>query len=164
MPREAPRSFLDELAKVDGAPYRSFADTGLIITYVLDFPGSVIYITNKQLAELGCDEVALYELAITNLEKTFSAQAVTSVLEKQSISMVKSMDSHDAARVLLLPKFVPEGAEIVALIPDRDTLALVPVPADGNWDKIKRLAHITAGRPLFNKPLLVNRNGFKIIS
>ena len=163
MPRIVPSSILDEVHKLGGIPNRPFADTGLIIAYVFDYPDSVVYITNKHLVELEIDENSLYELAMTNLKKTFSADIIKGVLEKQNVSMLKTMDSYDAARVLLLPANLPENAQVAALIPDRDTLAIAPVPADGNWSKLKKLARAASGKPLFGKPLLVSRKGFKTI-
>jgi hypothetical protein len=42
MPRLAPRTILAELRKLGEIPHRPFADTGLIITYVIDYPNSVV--------------------------------------------------------------------------------------------------------------------------
>lgn len=163
MPRLAPVSILDELAKLGAIPHRPFADTGLIITYVIDFPEKVMYLTNKHLAQLDIDEDSLHSLAMTNIEKTFPVEAVINVLDQKAAYTVKIMDSHDAARVLLIPKYLLKGTEVVALIPDRNTLVIASVPADGNWSKLKKLAQAASGRPLFTNPLLVSKNGFTTI-
>jgi len=163
MPRLAPRAILADLNKSGEAPCRSFAGTGLIITYVIDYPNSVAYISGKQLEELDITEDSLYQLAMTNLAQRFSEQVVFDVLEKKTISVIKTMDSYDATKILLLPQYLPEDAEIVALIPDRDTLAITTIPADGDWSGLKKLAGTAAGRPLFKFPLLVRRTGFTVI-
>ena len=46
------------------------------------------------------------------------------------------MDTYDAARVLLLPERLRADEEAAALIPDRDTCVIAPLPADGDWSEL----------------------------
>jgi uncharacterized protein YtpQ (UPF0354 family) len=163
MPRLITQKSLEKLCRVDEIPNRPFACTDLLIVYVLDYQQSVVYISAKQLMQMGIHEDQLYEIAIANIEKTFPAQAIKNVLEKQTLSAIKMMDSYDAARILALPKFLPEGVEVVALIPDKDILAVTTVPVDGDWNKLKKLARTPSGKPLCENPLIVSRNGFRVI-
>ena len=87
-------------------------------------------------AALGLSEPELYELALGNLRRMGDmGSVVRGVLAERVLSTVKFMDDHDSARVLLLPGHLQPGEEIVALVPDRDTLTLLTMPADGsgNW-------------------------------
>src|SRR5262249_52087011 len=115
-------------------------------------------------AELGLDLEGVHELALKNLRLKFSPDLVTSVLRDNNMVAVKALDSFDAARLLLIPEQLDEGDEVVALIPDRDTLTLVPVPADGDWDSLRNLARIPASEHLLlDRPLRVRRGGFEVV-
>ena len=74
---------------------------------------------------------------------------------------VKLMDSFDAARLLLVPQVLEPEEALVAIVPDRDTLFLAPLPRDENWSSLRRLAHATDGPALLDRPLKVTRVGFE---
>ena len=67
------------------------------------------------------------------------------------------MDGFDAARLLLVPATLQPGQRLAAVISDRDTLALLPVP--DKWSSLDEIAKASIGDPLFAKPLLVTRDG-----
>ncbi|MCL6613119.1 MAG: DUF1444 family protein [Firmicutes bacterium] len=164
LPRVVPEAFLGQFPPDLKLPHKPFAPgTGLIIAYVVDLANSVAYINTEQLAALGLNAEDLHELALANLEKTFTADIPAQVLAGGNVCIIKHLDSHDASRVLLVPRHLPEGAGLAALIPDRDTLVLAPVPTDGDWSALKKLARKAAGQPLFRRPLLVTREGFTVV-
>ncbi|MGQ9779977.1 MAG: hypothetical protein ACUVRM_08890 [Bacillota bacterium] len=132
----------------------------LAITYVLDSPNFVKYLTGTQLAELGLDLEALHALAMANLAKVSLAEAVREVLENKTMAVIKTLDGHDATRILLVPACLPEGAGIAAMIPDTDTFVLAPVPADGDWSRLRKLAAKAYGKKVYGRPLQVTREGF----
>jgi hypothetical protein len=86
---------------------------------------------------------------------------VDGAVRESTLTMVKALDSYDAARILLVPGYLGDGEEVVALIPDRDTLTLAPLPTDGNWDTLRKLARVAGGEHLLiDRPIRVTRGGF----
>jgi hypothetical protein len=164
MPRLVPASFFNQTPKGVEMPKMPLGNTSLSVVYVLNNDQTVLYLTADHARELGLDGPALHGLALGNLEKTFSPEIVRSVAEGKSASAVKMMDSFDAARVLLVPNHLREGEAVAATIPDRDSLFLAPLPADGDWSGLKKLARTTSGSGyhLLNRPLKVSRDGFEI--
>jgi hypothetical protein len=75
------------------------------------------------------------------------------------MNVIKSMDSYDAARLLLVPDYLNPGEELAAMIPDRDTLVLIKVPQNGDWSPLVKLAKVAAGDPLYRRPLRVTSAG-----
>lgn len=162
MPRVVPLEYLASLpASVGALPHKPFAEgIDLAIAYVLDSPDSVAYLAGKQLDELGLDLDTLHALAMANLERVSPAKAVQDVLDNKTMAVIKTFDGHDASRILLVPACLPEDACIAAMIPDTDTLALAPVPADGDWSGLRKLAAKAYGKKVYGRPLLVTRAGF----
>ena len=73
--------------------------------------------------------------------------------------MIKTCDTFDAARVLLVSGYSETGESLVApLIPDRDTLVLTSPPSDGDWTGLRKLARTPAGDALCPEPLVVTRS------
>jgi hypothetical protein len=133
---------------------------GLSVVLVLDRPASVVYLTGEHLQALGLEADEALALAKANLAATFARDAVRTALgDRQTISVIKSCDTYDAARLLLVPDYLEAGESIAALIPDRDTLVLIAPPEDGDWDRHRTLARHAAGDPLWAEPLLVTRDG-----
>ncbi len=126
---------------------------------MLDSEQSVAYLQSEQLADLGISPQEALDLAMENLGQTFKPEPVRAVLDDNSMSVVKSMDTYDAARLLLIPSTLQDGESVAALIPDRDTLVLAPVPADGDWTSLRKLARNADGDPLWTEPLLVTSAG-----
>jgi hypothetical protein len=133
---------------------------GLSIAFVLDSENSVAYLTSALLADLKLSPEEALVVARENLARSVDvALIVRGVFEKRALMMVKSFDSYDAARVLLVPACLAEGQEVAAVIPDRDTLGLVLPPADGDWGRLRKLARTPAGDVLWPEPLRVTPAG-----
>lgn len=142
-------------------PAHSIGLEGLQAVVVLDNPNSVAYLSGCQLRELNLEGDAALVRAKANLAKTFSADVVRASVTGANLNVIKSFDSYDAARMLLVPAHLEAGESVVALVPDRDTLVLVRPPADGDWKSLWKLAKNAAGEPLFERPILVTSEGFR---
>lgn len=145
-------------------PHTPLKGTGLVAVYVLDSPSHVTYVTADMMEELGLSREQLHERALANLRPSLPRSAARQSLEKPSLSVFKTMDSYDAARLLLVPEHLEPGETLAACIPDRDTLVLCPAPADGNWDGMRKLALNNAGDPLLRLPLRVTRDAIEVMS
>ena len=132
---------------------------GLSIVFVLDREAAVAYLTADLLAELKLTPEQALEVGRANLARTFGRDVVRSAVGSRTINVIKISDSFDAARLLLVPGYLDAGESLVALIPDRDTLALTAAPADGDWAGLRRLARAAAGDPLWTEPLIVTSDG-----
>ena len=132
---------------------------GLFVVFVLDSPESVAYVNDRHLEDLKLSEADALTLAKANLSRAFNRETVRRVLSDRSLSIVKTGDTFDAARLLLVPDALEPGESIVALIPDRETLALTVVPGDGNWAQLRKLARAAEGDPLWTEPLIVTSEG-----
>jgi hypothetical protein len=132
---------------------------GLSIVFVLDREATVAYLTSELLADLKLTPETALDLARTNLARTFGREVVRSAVGSPNINVIKSMDSFDAARLLLVPGYLEAGESVVALIPDRDTLVLTRPPDDGDWAGLRTLALAAAGDPLCTEPLVVTAEG-----
>lgn len=163
LPRLVDGAFLAELPP-DAAdlPRTPLGDTGLLVVYVLDHDEAVAYLTRPQLEDLGLDVAALHDRALENLGRRFPAEAARRAIEEatggRGLSVLKSGDSYDAARLLLLPRHLREGEVVAAAVPDRDTLAVAPVP-EGDWTPLRKLAGLASGPVLLDRPLRVTREG-----
>lgn len=121
----------------------------------------MIYLKNIDVQKLGISLEELHVIALNNLEKRFSREIVDKCIANDELTVIKTMDSYDAARILLLPKFLPEGVNVVAYVPDKDTLALLPSP---ETELIRKLTDIPAsGKPLLKTPLLVSNKGYETV-
>ncbi len=114
------------------------------------------------MASLGMDETALHSRAIDNLSRLWPVEATRQAVENRGVVVTKAHDSYDAARLLLLPERLRDQEEVAAQIPDRDTLVVAPVPADGDWSRLDRLARSTAGPELFAGALRVSAAGIRV--
>jgi len=61
--------------------------------------------------------------------------------------------------------YLEVGEWIAAAIPDRDTLFLAPVPPDGDWSGMKKVARTTGptGYRLLDRQLKVGREGIEVV-
>ena len=138
----------------------SFGVEGLSAVLVLDSEHSVAYVSEQMLADLGFAFDEALALAKENLRPTMTHEMVRPVLADGRISIVKTMDTFDAARLLLVPGLLGPGEQVVALVPDRDTLGLTLPPRDGDWSALRKLAQAAGGDPLWPEPVIVSMNGF----
>jgi hypothetical protein len=163
LPRLVTRAFIDRIPEDTPFPHRPLGDTGLFVAYVEDGEHTVRYVMSEMVDELGLSEYELYELALENLAQSCDMEAVVRrALAEPAITAVKTMDSFDAVRLLLIPTALQPGEALVALVPDRDTLTLLPVPEE-DWTTIAELAKVPASdHLLIDRPLLVTRDGFEV--
>lgn len=143
--------------------HQPLAGTGLSVVYVRDSKDAVAYVSEKALADLNLEVPTLHERALANLRKKSSSDFARGMLKKNSLAVLKLGDTFEAARLLLIPEQLLEGETLAAAIPDRDTLAILPPPADGNWSGLTKLSRSATGRPLLNRPLKVTRDGFELM-
>lgn len=135
---------------------------GLTAVLVLDAAASVAYVNEEMLTELGLTRQEAFARARENLGATFDRSIVRRALDGGALSLLKSGDTFDAARLLLVPGCLEAGEEVAALVPDRDTLVVVRVPPDGDWASLKKLAKSADGEPLLRAPLRVTRDGIAL--
>ena len=162
LPRLANAAHLVELRRNAPLPAIPVGETGLWIVFVRDAENAVEYVNEGKFTELGIELEELRQRAIANLKQKSPGDFVRETIDKSTLSLVKSGDTFDAARLLLVPELLSGDETLVAVVPDRDTLGLLPVPPDGNSGPLKKLAQTTAGPPLLNRPLLVTRHGFEL--
>lgn len=163
-PRIVRSEFPDQAAAEVGSdplPSQPLGPEGLVVVFVLDSEHSVAYLSQDQLQQLDLVPAEAMELAKRNLAGTFTRDVIRAVLDDGSISVVKSEDTYDAARLLLVSESLEPGESVAALIPDRDTLVLAPTPNDGDWTALDRLARNAAGEPLWRQPLMVTPQGIQ---
>lgn len=161
--RLVPRDWPDNLPADHKVPTRPVKGLDLRTVYVIDSPNSVRYVTDDDLNDLGLDVKGVHKLALDNLRKRFAAEPVREAV-RGALVTIKEMDSFDAARLLLVPEYLKEGEELAALIPDRDTLTLVPIPSDGDWKELRKLARVPASdHLLIDRPVKVSRVGFEVV-
>jgi hypothetical protein len=163
MPRLAPPDFRAGLPKDADPPHTAVESLGLEILYVLDAEHSVRYLTEADLEQLGLTGDELHECAMGNLRKTLSGEVVRSASEARKLVAIKSLDSYDATRLLLLPEHLKPGEELAAVIPDRDTLTFVAVWPDFDWPEFGELAKIpVSDKTLLTRPVRVTHEGFEL--
>jgi hypothetical protein len=163
LPRLVNATDLESLSDRVKMPHQPLTGTGLSVVYVRDSEDTVSYLSEPMLAELGVDVPALHERALANLRKKSSPNFVRQAMDGHTLALFKLGDTFDAARLLLIPEQLAEGETIAAMVSDRDTLAVAPVPADGDWSSLTKLAKTTDGPRLLNRPLKVTRHGFELM-
>lgn len=161
LPRLVTSDYFSGLPEKLTVPSRPLDNTGLHVVYVLDLENSVAYISRDHQKDLGLDDAALHLLALTNLRKLFPRSVVRSTVENGSITTVIGPDTYEAARLVLVPEYLEDGEELIAIIPDRDTLVLITPPPDGDYLPIERLARANrqSEHPLLDRPVRVTRQG-----
>jgi uncharacterized protein YtpQ (UPF0354 family) len=164
MPRVITERMLTALRQQIGQdfPAVSLNVGGLSAVFVLDSENSVAFLGANQLAQLDLDTESALSTAKENLARSFGPRAVRQAVEDGQLHVIKSFDTYDAARLLLVPGYLQTGETLVAMIPDRDTLVLTPPPGDGNWASFRKLAKNAAGEPLYASPLLVTPDGLSV--
>ena len=157
-PRIVTLAFFEQMQAWLGAiPSRDFYALPLKVVYVLDASKQMMYLSDAMLAQLEIAPADVHKVALTNLWPTIPPTLGADVLAKNGMVVLKNMDGFDAARLLLVPATLQPGQRLAAVISDRDTLALLPVP--DKWSSLDEIAKASIGDPLFAKPLLVTRDG-----
>jgi hypothetical protein len=141
---------------------------GLYSVYCIDEQDAVNYIPARSLGPSGMDVEALHALALANLVKRTEhvPSVIRGVLDENKIVVLKTFDTYDAARLLLVPSALRPGESVIAHVPDRDTLTLVPPVAEGRRDHIVEMLRQVPpdpARALLDRPLIVRPNGFELL-
>ncbi|MBI2895350.1 MAG: hypothetical protein HYY06_17480 [Deltaproteobacteria bacterium] len=126
-----PRVGLPFEVEVEGEapPARELVAGLLEVHLVVDEPGTVRTVRERDLDEwsIGFDD--LYEVALANLERTTRPDRLVPLEGQGNTLVYDSGDSYDAARILLLPRLLDpwprEG--VVVIVPSRDILLCVPL-------------------------------------
>lgn len=164
LPRLMRPNDLAEMQKAVGeVPHQAVAGLGLEVVYVIDASASVAYLTTAHLQELGIEQGALHDLAMANLRKRFAAENVRAAVAGSALVAIKSLDSFDAARILLVPEHLAAGEELLAGIPDRDTLTLLKPPAAAEAKGLKFLLTPCSDRLLLNRVVRIRNDGFSML-
>lgn len=161
-PRLQPLEFLTEVPGGSDIPFLPLENTGLIVTFVRYTKHAGMYLTQENLNQLGIDEHEAMKLALENLRKRTGADMVRPVLDEQSPMLINVRDGYDSARLLLVPEFLKKGETVAAVVPDRDTFLLAPVPDD--WSALKQICETSTSRyPLTPFPIKVTSAGFEVV-
>ena len=163
-PRLLPDAYYQQLKRGPMPVARRMPELGLWVVCAIDSEESVSFVTEKQLAELGIGEEKLHAIALENLATPQFREVVRGVIAENKAVNFKMLDSYDAARLLLIPACLEEGEQIAAVIPDRDTLFLCPVPPNADWNALAEIAKAPFGdRLILDRPVRVTKVGFELL-
>src|SRR5262249_54046740 len=158
-----PRQFLNPSV---AGPQTPIPSLGLVVIYARDLPGNPRFLLEQDRNELGIEVPELHRLALDNLRKDFPHQLVVDVLAGDSGSAFQAEDFFNAARLLLVPEFLQSDQELIALIPHRDILVLLPGSVRHDEGKLREsMRALECGNhpPLVDRPILVTHSGFEKI-
>jgi hypothetical protein len=158
-----PSQFLNPAVSGPQTPIPSL---GLVVVYALDLPGNPRFLLEQDRAELGIEVPELHRLALDNLRKDFPREPVVDAVAGDRGTALQSNDVFNAARLLLVPEILQANQELVALIPHRDILLLLPGSTRHDEGKLREsLRTLECGNhpPLLDRPVLVTPSGFEII-
>jgi hypothetical protein len=165
-PQLVPPAVLSQTSTESPVVHTPVPSLGLETAYVLDLPGAARPLTEKDLADLGLDLEQLHRLALDNLRANFPRELVATPNENDSGSAIQLGDGFDAARLLLIPENLPAGGELVALIPHRDLIVLLPASTLQDREKLRQgMDQLDCANhpPLLDRPVKVTSAGFEVI-
>lgn len=164
-PRLLDRDTLTDLrrqADYDNLPAHPLGSSGLYAVLVQDSPRSVRFLHRKQVQDLPEPFDRTLRTAQGALDSPRFREAVRNCVQSGHRVVFQSGDSYDAARLLLIPQLLHPGESLVALVPDRDTLALAPLPSTPQERaELLALASQQGDRPLLDMPLVVSTEGWR---
>jgi hypothetical protein len=158
-----PRQFLNAAVPSPQTPIPSL---GLVVVYALDLPRNPRFLLEQDRKELGTETSELHRLALDNLRQDFPQQLVVDALAGEQGTAFQAKDYFNAARLLLVPEFLDPKQELIALIPHRDILVLLPGTVRQDEAKLREsMRALECGNhpPLLDRPVLVSQSGFEII-
>jgi hypothetical protein len=147
-------------------PQTPIPGLGLVVVYALDLPGNPRFLLELDRQELGIEVTQLHRLALDNLRRDFPQQLVLDAVAGQSGAAFQAKDFFNAARLLLVPEFLQSDQQLIALIPHRDILVLLPGSTRHDEGKLResmRALECDGHPPLLDRPVLVTHSGFEII-
>lgn len=143
------------------APVARLFSTTLIITYMIDEPGVLVFVRERDVETDKRD--ALHARSIDNL-RAYTARRKLRFEPKGSTYIAKLDGQHDSSLLLLDELWDPptriadvEG-EIVAALPTRDTLVFTGSTARGGVAELREMLG-RAGHDALSHELFVRRNG-----
>lgn len=150
-----------------GAPYTPVPGVdGLVTVYLLEVSDGLRYVSETDRDRLGIDTAELHRRALEPLRRNLPRQMVSDVLRTGNPSAIQFGDTFNATRLLLLPELLHDGEELLALIPHRDMLVLLPPALRQEPDKLDAACKALAcgdHPPLFERPLRVTCHGFETV-
>jgi hypothetical protein len=138
----------------------------LAMAYTVDVPHGSRYLTEQDRSDLGLSAAELHELAYSNLGREFPDDLLTQPLSGNSGSALQLADGFDAARLLLLPGKLKPGEALIAVIPHRDMLLLLPASMQDEPDRLSQGLEMLAcdeHPALLRRPIRVTPAGFQIL-
>jgi hypothetical protein len=101
---------------------------GLEINVVIDYPGTMAYVTEEMVARCGRAGEDLLDCALANLRADTPTNYFDRVSEEIDIYLGHAGDGYDSARALLIDDLLPDSpAGFWVVIPTREELAVWPV-------------------------------------
>ena len=156
-----------QIASPSGIPHTPIPGLdGLLAVYLLDVAGSPPYLSENDRKVLGIDTAEMHRLAIEHLRRGFPRQLVEGALAGGNAAAIQIQDSFNAARLLLLPEFLQQNEELLALIPHRDILVILPAAArhePATLDDALKAFECDNHPRLLDRPIRVTHQGFEIV-
>lgn len=154
--------------QVASLPSTPLGNTGLHVIYVVDGENAplVFALTTEHMSQLNFASVEeLHEHAVNRLVEFTPQKAIDTVLEQGEASVLGMHDGYVAARVLAVQRMLKPDTALVALLPDRDSCILLPVPEDNDWSPVRKSAQIPMhdGEMLLDQPVLVTHDRFSLV-
>lgn len=144
-------------------PHRTLGAMPLVVVYVIDLPESVAFVNAETAEKLEMKEAEMYDRSLRNLDPEGVFSQNVREFKSGHIAVVKTGDSFDAARLLLVPAAMPEDLTICAAIPDRDTLVLAVMEDESVFEAVDQMAKIPGSeRLIYDHAIEVRSNGFSI--
>lgn len=140
---------------------------GLKMAYVVDVPQGGRYLTEQDREELAFSPTELQELALANLGQEFPRDLLAQPLTANSGSALQFADGFDAARILLLPSQLRPGEALIAMIPHRDLLLLLPAAMEEDPDRLAQGLDLLDNEhhpALLRQPVRVTPEGFQALA
>jgi hypothetical protein len=165
MPYLSPATSADDTAPLyaygssDGPIVRTFSTT-LIVTYMIDEPGALVFVRERDVDRSGRD--ALHARAVENL-RAHAAKRKLRFEPKGTTYLAKLDGQHDASLLLLDELWDPPtriadpDGELVAAVPARDTLLFTGSTARGGVPELRATIARSSHRGL-SPELYVRRN------
>lgn len=148
----------------NGTLYTEIPGLPLAAIYVRADPSGPVVLTRERAPD---DLAELHRQALETLRADFPQDALISALDGGSGSALQLADGYDAARLLLLPSSLPDGEAVVALVPHRDMLLLLPDTIRVDPEKLREgmrmLLEDHGHPPLLKQPVRVTRDGFELV-
>jgi hypothetical protein len=123
------------------------------------------FLTEEDRAQLGVELTRLHALALENLRQRFPAEMVAAASQSESGSAVQLGDSHDAARLLLVPEHLGPAQSVIALVPHRDLMVLLPASQAQDPEKLQEGLKLLEcdHPPVLSRPVRVTSEGFRLL-